>query len=79
MDVISMHDAKSMLSQLVRRAANGERIRIGAYGKAEAELVPVSSGPTKRIGVLKGKFEVPEDFDAPLPADVLDAFEGKHE
>jgi len=74
-----MHDAKSMLSQLVRRAANGERIRIGAYGKAEVELIPVSSGPKKRIGILQGKFEVPEDFDAPLPADLLDAFEGKHE
>jgi antitoxin (DNA-binding transcriptional repressor) of toxin-antitoxin stability system len=79
MEVISMHEAKSMLSQLVRRAAGGERIRIGAYGKAEVELVPVASGPKKRIGILQGKFEVPGDFDAPLPSDVLDAFEGKDE
>jgi antitoxin (DNA-binding transcriptional repressor) of toxin-antitoxin stability system len=78
--VISMHQAKTMLSQLVNRAASGERIKIGAYGKAQAELVPVggvSSKPKKRIGLLKGCFEVPEDFDAPLPEEVLSAFEGR--
>ena len=78
MEVISMHQAKSTLSQLVKRAANGETILIGAYGKIDAKLVPVTqtSTPQKRIGILAGKLTIPDDFDSPLPDDILAAFEG---
>jgi antitoxin (DNA-binding transcriptional repressor) of toxin-antitoxin stability system len=82
MEVVSMHQAKSHLSQLVKRAALGEAIYIGAYGHAEAVLVSPAaleaSQPKlhKRIGMLAGKLHVPEDFDAPLPDDVLADFEG---
>ena len=81
MEVISMHQAKSTLSQLVKRAATGETILLGAYGKAEAKLVPAaeSAAPSKKIGVLAGKLVVPEDFDAPLPDDILQTFEGATE
>ena len=81
MEVISMHQAKSTLSQLVKRAATGETILLGAYGKVEAKLVPVAEfvAPTKKIGVLAGKLVVPEDFDAPLPDDILQIFEGATE
>lgn len=77
MEVISMHDAKSTLSQLVNRAERGEVIYIGAYGKAQAKLVPITAGekPKKRIGLLKGKLVVPDDFDAPLPDDIIAEFE----
>lgn len=77
MQVISMHQAKSNLSSLVKRAANGEYILIGAYGKAEAMLIPASTEPKvkKRIGVLVGKLIVPDDFDAPLPDEIQAAFE----
>ena len=55
MEVISMHQAKSTLSQLVKRAATGETILLGAYGKVEAKLVPVaeSATPTKKIGARR--------------------------
>ena len=82
MKVVSMHQAKSHLSQLVKRAALGEAIYIGAYGHAEAVLVSPAvleasqPKPRKRIGMLAGKLQVPEDFDAPLPDDVLADFEG---
>jgi len=78
MQVVSMHVAKSSLSQLVKRAATGETILLGAYGKVEAKLVPAcaNSLPTKRIGILAGKLVVPDDFDSPLPPEVLDSFEG---
>lgn len=81
MEVISMHQAKSTLSQLVKRAATGETILLGAYGKVEAKLVPATerATPAKRIGVLAGKLVVPEDFDAPLPDDILQTFEGTAE
>lgn len=80
MEVVSMHQAKSSLSQLVKRAANGESIFIGGYGRVEAVLVSptvLSSTKTrKQIGLLAGKLIVPEDFDTPLPDDVLADFEG---
>ena len=76
--VIGMHEAKSNLSQLVQRAAAGETILIGPHGRAEAKLVAadVPIRAQRRIGLLKGKLNVPDDFDAPLPKDVLDSFEG---
>jgi antitoxin (DNA-binding transcriptional repressor) of toxin-antitoxin stability system len=76
-----MHKAKSTLSQLVQRAAAGETILIGAYGKVDAKLVAATL-PTvrqKRIGILAGKLTIPDDFDAPLPDEVLAAFEGGQE
>ncbi len=75
--VVSMHQAKSSLSQLVKRAANGEVIFIGSYGRAEAVLASAAcSRPKKRLGLLEGKLIVPDDFDAPLPPELLAAFEG---
>lgn len=78
MSVISMHQAKSTLSQLVKRAEGGETILIGAYGKVAAKLVPATAGGArpKKIGILAGKLVVPDDFDAPLPDALLKAFEG---
>lgn len=80
MDVVSMHQAKSHLSQLVKRAAMGECIFIGGYGRVEAVLVNPSilaSKSRKKIGLLAGKLVVPEDFDNPLPDEILVSFEGK--
>ena len=74
-NIIPMHQAKSSLSRLVKRAAAGEVIFIGSYGKAA--LTPVTSAmPRKRLGILEGKLTIPDDFDAPLPPDILAAFEG---
>jgi prevent-host-death family protein len=74
---IPIHKAKSTLSQLVKRAASGEDIFIGSYGKPEAVLGPVKRlKPKKRIGILNGQLVIPDDFDAPLPPDILAAFEG---
>ena len=79
MDVISMHQAKSSLSQLVSRAQSGETVYIGAYGKAQAKIVPIDEHdmPKTKFGILAGKLTVPDDFDEPLPDDVLAEFEGK--
>ncbi len=75
--VVPMHQAKSSLSQLVKRAAGGETIFIGSYGRAEAMLTSVvSAKPKKRLGLLEGKLIVPDDFDDPLPPEILAAFEG---
>lgn len=78
-EIIGMHEAKSTLSQLVQRAAAGETILIGPHGRADAKLVAVDAPvrAKRRIGILKGKMNLPKDFDAPLPDDVLRTFEGE--
>ena len=78
--IIPIHQAKSNLSKLVKRAAAGETIYIGAYGKEEAMLTPVN--PEKHraelrksaFGCMKGKMELSEGWDDPLPDDVIDSF-----
>jgi antitoxin (DNA-binding transcriptional repressor) of toxin-antitoxin stability system len=80
-EVVSMHAARSMLSSLVKRAAAGEPILIGAYGRATVKLVAVDAAerPRKRFGALKGVLQLPPDLEAPLPADVATPFEGGDE
>jgi prevent-host-death family protein len=75
---VNIYAAKSQLSNLVRRAAEGEDIVITRNGEPVARLVPVGRAGTKRkLGRLRGRIRIAEDFDAPLPDDVLAAFEGK--
>jgi prevent-host-death family protein len=73
---VNVHDAKTHLSRLLRRVAAGEEIVIARAGVPVARLVPVEQRPARVFGIDHGRFEVPEDFDAPLPDDVLRNFEG---
>jgi prevent-host-death family protein len=73
--IIPIHQAKNSLSKLVKRAAGGETIFIGSYGRAEAVLISASRSRPKKLGLLEGKLTVPDDFDAPLPPEILAAFE----
>jgi prevent-host-death family protein len=75
---VNIHAAKTQLSRLVDAAAAGEEIIIAKSGKPVARLGPLSEPRRKRtLGVLAGRLRVPEDFDADLPDEVLDAFEGR--
>ena len=77
---ITIHEAKSNLSKLVKRAAAGETIYIGAYGKPEAVLTSVS--PEKQqaelrkgfFGCMKGKMVLNEGWEDPLPDEIIDLF-----
>ena len=77
---IPIHEAKSNLSKLVKRAAAGETIYIGAYGKPEAALISIASLPVKKkpvseaFGCMKGKIVFHEGWDDPLPDDIIDSF-----
>lgn len=74
----NMHAAKTHLSRLAERAANGEEIVIARGGKPLAKLVPIDDEPKKRIlGLWKGKIWISDDFDDPLPPEIQDAFEGR--
>lgn len=74
---INIYEAKTRLSELVERAASGEEIIIAKAGTPRARLVPMrnASGPRQPGGWKEGVW-VADDFDAPLPPDVLAAFEG---
>ncbi len=72
---VNIHQAKTHLSRLLERVALGEEVVIAKAGKPVARLVPFSKAPAKRVlGTAKGDFVVPEDFDAPLPEEVLAEF-----
>ncbi len=75
---INIHEAKTHLSRIVEEVAAGEVVIIAKAGKPVARLVPLESAVVpKRLGLLKGAIRVPSDFNAPLPDDVLAAFEGR--
>lgn len=77
MHVVNIHEAKTHFSKLVESAINGEETIIAKSGKPVAKLVPISLEKSKRrLGVLKGKIKIDDDFDAPLPDDTLSLFEG---
>lgn len=79
METINLYEAKSRLSSLVERAAAGEEIIIAKAGRPLARLVPLAAPRTvpRPLGLLVGQgFWVGEDFDAPLPDDLADAFNG---
>ncbi len=78
MKQVNIHQAKSELSKLVARAEAGEEIVIARAGKPAAKLVPLTRvGDRRRLGLLDGKFKIPDDFNAPLPESVLREFEAK--
>ena len=78
MDTVNIHEAKTQLSRLIERVCAGEEIIIARGGKPVARLAPLlRSAKPRTPGLLKGKIWVAKDFNAPLPDDLLDLFEGK--
>jgi prevent-host-death family protein len=75
MSSVNIHQAKTNLSQLLRRVASGEEIIISNAGKPVARLVPIDGARKRRLGTDQGGFEIPDDFNDPLPPEILDAFE----
>lgn len=72
---VGVHEAKTHLSRLLDQVSGGEEVVITRRGEGIARLVPELGTATRRFGIDEGRFEVPDDFDAPLPDTVLDAFE----
>ncbi len=74
---VSLYQAKTHLSELVERAAQGQEIIIAKSGKPKARLVPLAPKPTRhrrKPGGGKGRVWIAPDFDAPLPPEVLKLF-----
>jgi len=83
-ETITIYDAKTNLSKLVKRAAAGETVYIGSYGRPEAVLT--AANPEKYtaelrkgfFGCMKGDVELPDGWDDPLPDDIVDSFYSMH-
>ena len=78
MQKVNIHEAKTNLSRLVDEVTGGAEIVIAKAGKPVAKLVPIGrGGRVRKPGFLKGKIRIAADFDAPLPSELIDAFEGR--
>lgn len=76
--IINIHHAKTHLSRIVDEVAAGSEVIIAKAGKPMARLTPLADLPrVKKLGLLKGKIRVPDDFNAPLSDDVIADFEGR--
>jgi len=81
---VNMHEAKTHFSRLVDSVVRGEEIVIARAGKPAARLVPLQDSREAgtagvRFGLMRGEVEIADNFDAPLPDDLLAAFEGRDE
>jgi prevent-host-death family protein len=72
---VGVHEAKTHLSLLLDLVAAGEEVAITRRGEEVARLVPPRQRGARRLGADRGRFTVPDDFDAPLPDEILAAFE----
>jgi prevent-host-death family protein len=72
---VNIHEAKTHFSKLLRRVLKGEEVTISRAGKPVAKLVPLDRPQAREFGIDQGVFDVPDDFDAPLPEEVLRSFE----
>jgi prevent-host-death family protein len=81
MESVNIHYCKTNLSRLLSRVELGEEIIISNRGVPIAKLVPfhTSSNRLASLGMDRERFIVPEDFNAPLPEEILAAFEGGEE
>ena len=77
MTTFNIHAAKTQFSRLIEEVEGGEEVIIAKAGKPVARLVPIDKRAKRKLGLLAGRLIVPDDFDAPLPDEVLAAFEGR--
>jgi prevent-host-death family protein len=75
--IINIHEAKMHLSKIVDDVAAGAEVIIAKAGKPMARLSPINSpARQKKLGLLKGKIKVSDDFNSPLD-EVIAAFEDR--
>lgn len=72
---VTIHAAKTTLSQLIERVHAGEDVVIARGSVPVARLVPiVGDAPKRRPGTLRGRVKVPKSFFDPLPKEELEAW-----
>jgi prevent-host-death family protein len=75
---VNIHEAKTHFSRLLQRVANGEEVTIARAGVPVARLVAVEpkKGKVRPLGMDEGRIWIADDFDAPLPDELLKEFYG---
>jgi antitoxin (DNA-binding transcriptional repressor) of toxin-antitoxin stability system len=76
MTVVTLEEIQDDLGRFLERVQAGETLMVVRADEPLAEIRPVASGQSKPrpFGLCAGEFTVPDDFDAPLPEDVLASF-----
>jgi prevent-host-death family protein len=78
MKTVNVHEAKTQLSRLLQQVAAGEEITIANRGTPVARLVPAERPKLRReLGIDRGRVRISDDFDAPLPPEILAGFLGQ--
>lgn len=83
MITVSIDDMQRDLIGYLRRVQAGETLLITQADKPVAEIKPISETPDRGgkqlrpFALCEGEFIAPDDFDAPLPEDILSQFEGR--
>ena len=79
MTTISVDEIQHNLRGYLERVKAGEVLLILDHGEPVAEISPVAHDePALRpYALAAGEFAVPDDFDAPLPDEILEQFEGR--
>jgi prevent-host-death family protein len=77
MDSFNVHEAKTHFSRILARVQAGEEVIIAKAGQPIARIVPVRTTAPRQPDTEQGRLTVAEDFDAPLPDDLLQAFESR--
>jgi prevent-host-death family protein len=77
METVNIHEAKTHLSRLIEKAAQGQPFIIAKAGKPMVKVIPIdqpSDSKVQRIGFMTGQFTVPDDFDQMGRDEVADLF-----
>ena len=72
---VNIYEAKSKFSKLINQVLAGEEVIVAKSGKPVAKLVPIDKpAHDRKSGSAKGKIIIADDFDTPLPNEILKEF-----
>ena len=74
MKTVNVHEAKTKLSELLKRVEAGEEVVIARAGKPVARLVPAARNSKPILGAARGLVKISDDFNDPLPEELLREF-----
>ena len=80
MQTVNIHEAKTHLSRLIEKASHGESFIIAKAGKPMVKVTAIDAEPVKtpqRLGFMKGKMRVPDDFDTMHADEIARMFNGE--
>lgn len=81
MQTFNIHEAKTQLSRLVEMASKGEAFIIAKAGKPMVKVVPLEQMPAetgkRKLGFMRGRIKVPDDFDTLYQKEIEDMFYGE--